>query len=204
MKLLRGASRLEVKRAFVTADLVRQPGANRRYLPRLSRTAYLARLRRAQKRVAKFPEARLDKVIGSYEKRLRSYNTAEWHLGKVSVGEIGVWRGAGGLPVAWTNGSLKRTAIFVARGLKKKDKHIRARSRRAIPAIIEHQDVILHEPSLALIIFQSGTGTDGRRGVRRMKGDIDDGNMRAIALAVGGAKTLPAYIGLLKKKAGQK
>jgi len=35
-----------------------------------------------------------------------------------------------------------------------------------------------------------------------MKGDIDDGSMRSIALAVHGARTIRAYIGFPKKERG--
>ena len=56
------------------------------------------------------------------------------------------------------------------------------------------------EKYLLPIIFKSGTGTLGRRGLKRvMKGDIDDGCMRSIALAVSGKKVIRAYIGFPKK-----
>jgi hypothetical protein len=38
-------------------------------------------------------------------------------------------------------------------------------------------------------------GTMGRKGLMKMKGDIDDGCMRAIALAVSGKKRLRVYLG---------
>ena len=41
-------------------------------------------------------------------------------------------------------------------------------------------------------------GTMGRKGLKKMKGDIDDGCMRSIALAISGKKKIKMYIG--KKK----
>lgn len=56
------------------------------------------------------------------------------------------------------------------------------------------------EKYLLPIIFKGGTGTKGRKRLKRqMKGDIDDGCMRSIALAISGKKILYVYIGFPKK-----
>jgi hypothetical protein len=117
------------------------------------------------------------------------------------VNEIGVWKKAGDLPLSWTNGSLKNTADKVRDALKENKKMLKKRARRAIRNMLETNIGILQsEKYLLPIIFKGGTGTCGRRGLKRvMRGDIDDGCMRSIALAVHGAKAIRAYIGFPKK-----
>jgi hypothetical protein len=61
-------------------------------------------------------------------------------------------------------------------------------------------EMLQGEKYLLPIIFKGGTGTRGRHGLKRiMKGDIDDGCMRSIALAVSGTKVIRVYIGFPKK-----
>ena len=56
-------------------------------------------------------------------------------------------------------------------------------------------------PNSQNIVFKGGTGTNGRKLFKKkMKGDIDDGNMRSIALAVASKKTIKVYMGFPKPK----
>ena len=62
-------------------------------------------------------------------------------------------------------------------------------------------DELQKEKYVLPIMFKNGTGTCGRKGLTyKTKGDIDDGSMRSITLAVNGAKTIRAYIGFPKGK----
>ena len=119
----------------------------------------------------------------------------------MSVNELGVWRRAGGLPPAWTCCSLNKTAVYVKRGLEIDSKQIRRRSKAAIPEIMKFADIINKEKYLFPIVFAGGTGTCGRKWCKnKTKGDIDDGCMRSIALAIGGQKNFNVYFGKPKNK----
>lgn len=202
MKLIKPVHRIDIKRSFLMTPFMRKFGVAGKHAIKLpSRAEYLAALKKAKRAVLRLNETRLDQLIGngSLTKRLRGYNKARWFLGKVSVNEVGVWKGAGGLPVAWTRGSLFQTAMKVKKALRQDSTAVRERAKRAIPAILQFKNVMQKEKYLLPIVFEAGFGTNGRKGLLKMKGDIDDGCMRAIALTIGGAKRLPAYIGLPKK-----
>jgi len=198
MKLVRKIPTIEVKRVFVTAQklrLARKKGT--KYLPKLSRGEFLKKLARAKKDTKKLSEKQLDKIISDeWPKRLKSYNDVTWYKAVVASREVGVWRRAGGLPSKWTCCSLAETAGYVKMGLADKHKHIRARSKRAIPRIMEFSGIISRDKYLYPIVFKSSIGTNGRRWCKnKVKGDIDDGCMRSIALAVSGYKKLNIYFG---------
>lgn len=76
------------------------------------------------------------------------------------------------------------------------------RAAKAVKGILETNiDLIQDEKYLYPIVFKEGTGTNGRKGLKKkMKGDIDDGCMRSIALAINGAKKIKVYFGVPMKK----
>lgn len=203
MNILRKVRPIEVKRAFVMSQKMRFSRRKmKKYLPKLTEVEFLRKLRQAKTATNKFTEKRLDKIIADeYQKRADAYNNANWYRATVSTSEVGVWRRAGGLPSQWTCCSLSQTALRVKNGLERNSKLIRARSKRAIPRIMELADIVRKEKYLSPIVFMGGTGTCGRKWCkRRMKGDIDDGCMRSIALALRGYKKLVVYFGKPKKK----
>ncbi len=202
MKLIRKVSGIEIKRAFVVAQFIRLPKNKKRYLGLISEGYFRKRLRHARKKVLALRQSKLDKIIGDeYMKRLNAYNNSEWYLGRVSNREVGVWKRAGGLPLSWTKGSLQETAQEVKHALEINPKLLTHRARRTIINILETNVSLLQQEKYLLpIIFKHATGTNGRRGLkRRLKGDIDDGSMRSIALAVLGVKVIRAYIGFPNK-----
>lgn len=196
--------RIEVKRCFVLSQLIRWKKRHKGHLSIITREEYLKKLASANKKIMTFSEKKLDRIIAKeWVKRLHAYNNNQWYMGEVKTNEIGVWKRAGEMPLSWTNGSLAETAASVERALQGRFKRRRIRAARAIPGILKTSiDVLQEEKYLLPIIFKGGTGTEGRRGLKRkMKGDIDDGCMRSIALAISGVKTIKAYIGIpLKKK----
>lgn len=199
MKFLKKVRRIEVKRAFVASDhITKYRLPRRRYLPKLRREDFLKRLVSARAYVLKRSEGQLDRFIYKQDKkRLKAYNSVDWYLGWVSTKEVGVWKRAGGLPLAWTKGSLAETAEKVAKAFDKNDKKVARRAKRAISRITDVLDIIEKEKYLYPIILQSGTRS--RKKIKKMGGDIDDGSMRAIVLALTGKKKLKAYIGVPKK-----
>ena len=170
-------------------------------MPKYSRSEYLAKLKKAKAAADDLTKKQLDKIIGhESKKRLLAYEHADWFRARMSFKEMGVWRRAGGLPESWTRGSLKETARKVKIGLAKNSPLICARSKRALPRIMEFADIISREKTLYPIVFLGDTGTRGRRrGCIKTKGDIDDGCMRAIALVLRGAKNLNVYFGVPNK-----
>lgn len=201
MKLLKKVNVIEVKRAFIVSQLVRLARGKRRYLGLLSKSDFKKKLKAAKTKVFKLKEEKLDKIIANeWKKRLKAYNSSEWYLGEVSTNKIGVWKRAGGLPLSWTNGSLKATAQKVKHAFDTSPKLVKKRARHSIYNILETNVVELQkEKYLFPIIFKSGTGTKGRKGLRTsMRGDIDDGCMRAVALTIFGFKRIKAYIGYPK------
>lgn len=198
MKLVKKVSTITVKRCFVAAQYAKNYNSgNRRYLPELQKDEFIKRIEISKKYVAKLSVSKLNKFIGDeYQKRLKIYDSVNWYEVEVSPSEIGVWKKAGGLPLSWTKNSLKETAELVRNGLNRNDKRIIARSKRAIPRMMGFLDLIEKEKYLYPIIVPGGTM--GRKGLKKMKGDIDDGNMRAIALTISGRKKIKAFVGILK------
>lgn len=198
---------IEVKRCFVIAQYIRKRNVGKkRYLPELTQGQFKERFEKAKKSVLKLSEDELDDFIADeYKKRLKSYNFVDWYIGMVHADEVGVWRRAGGLPISWTQGSLKETAEHVSKALKAgSESTLVARSKRAIPRIKPHIDIIKKNPYLFPIVLPGGTEGRGVRGhsykgFRLMKGDVDDGCMRAITLVLSGRSSFAAYVGIQKR-----
>ena len=76
---------------------------------------------------------------------------------------------------------------------------IQRRSKRAIPVILRLKSIIKKEKYLFPIVYERGIGASIRRGLPKMKINIDDGSMRSIAFAISGDKKIKAYIGVRKK-----
>lgn len=202
MKILEKIKGIEVKRAFVVSDFVSAKKDRRKHLNFIPENIFKRKLKNAYKKAMKLKEFQLDKMIkNEYKKRLIAYDNSDWYLGKVRTSEIGVWKRAGGLPLSWTNGSMVETARKVKYALKNNPKLLKKRSRYSVPNILKTNiNLLQKEKYLLPIIFKGGTGTKGRKRLKKhTKYDIDDGCMRSIALAVSGAKTIRAYIGFLKK-----
>jgi hypothetical protein len=201
MKLLKKVSTREVKRTFVIANTIRVQKNGRKFLGKITREEFLKKFEQSKKKGLGMTTAKLDTHIAEDPHRLRAYDESDWYLGEVTPGEVGVWQQAGGLPLSWTNKSLKDTADKVRRALEKNPHAITKRARRVIPNMLATNiELLQSEKCLFPIIFKSGTGTRGRKRLKyALKGDIDDGCMRSIALAVHGAKVIRAYIGFPKK-----
>jgi len=205
MKILKKVGVREVKRTFVISNNIRIQKNGRRYLGKISKEEFLKKFQQSKRKGVRMTDKQLDRQVSrSWLRRLRAYDSSNWYIGEVKTSEVGVWKKAGDLPLSWTNGSLKKTADKVREALEKDSKKFVRRARRAVSnMLVTNVDLLQSEKYLLPIIFKGGTGTLGRRGLKRgMKGDIDDGSMRSIALAVHGARTIRAYIGFPKKERG--
>lgn len=203
MKILKKVNTREVKRAFVISNNIRIQKKGRRYLGKVSKEEFTKKFLQSKQKGLQMTNKQLDKQISpDWPRRVNSYDASDWYLGEVKTSEVGVWKRAGGLPLSWTNGSLKDTANKVRGALKKNSKVLAKRARRAVSNMLAtNVGMLQNEKYLLPIIFKGDTGTRGRRGLKRlMIGFIDDGCMRSIALAVSGVKVVRAYIGFPKKK----
>jgi hypothetical protein len=202
MKILKKVKSIEVKRAFAISDHLTQrktKGNNRKFLKSLSETQFRKKLSNAKKTILKLKVKDLDKRVSpKWPKRIEAYNACQWFLAEVGLKEAGVWKRAGNLPLAWTNGSLYQTARHVKIALSKNSKLLKQRPRHAIPNILTIKTHLEQkEKYLYPIAFKSDTGTRGRKGLKhKVKADIDDGNMRSIALAISGKKSIRVYFGV--------
>ncbi len=208
MKLLKKIDKIKVKQTFVIADIFtfKREGAPdlSKYVPTLDieEKDSPKELGRVKKKVLELDEKELDEIINDeFPPRLAAFNNVNWYLGYVNIDEIGVWRGAGGLPDSWTENSLKETVDIIINKTNIFKKNIDLLSDdkrvvRAIPSIIKHKDIIQKDEFLLPIILPGGYM--GREGMKLMNGDINDGCMRSIAYALTGDKIIKAYIGKLK------
>jgi hypothetical protein len=89
----------------------------------------------------------------------------------------------------------------VKKALENKSKLLKSRARHAIPNILKLKTHLEQkEKYLYPIVFKTDTGTKGRKRLKnKMKGDIDDGCMRSMALAVSGKENILVYYGVPKK-----
>jgi hypothetical protein len=201
MKLFKKVKSIEVKRCFAfsnrfTSKKMRKE-ALKKHILRPTKETFSRNLAINKRAVLKLKEPALDLIISTeYMKRLKAYNSVEWHIGYVDLSEVGLWRGAGGIPEKWTRGSLRDSSNKMASELKKgKSRYSRIRAMKAVPEIISLKAAIKKENCLLPIILPSGTIPNCRKGMSKMKGDIDDGCMRSLALAVSGDNEIKAYIG---------
>lgn len=214
MKLIKKVATIEAKRAFILPQMIRKQKIrkplmgltylknNKRLLEPISLQEFEERLKIAKAKILTLPEYELDKFISyEYKKRLIAYNNCDWYIGEVTPEEVGVWRRASGLPLEWTNGSLKETTQKIKKALDNNSKRITKRAKNAISNMLKtNMDKLQNEKYLYPIIFEGGTGTKGRKRLKRqMKGDIDDGCLRSIALTIAGAEKIKVYIGMERK-----
>lgn len=205
MELLKKVSRLEAKRCFVlsqrfTSKRMRKEVV-KKHMINPSQKTITANIKSQMLDVMKLTEKQLDHIIATeYKKRLKAYDAVEWYMGAVDVSEVGVWRGAGGMPKTWTRGSVKETAqkLFKERA-KDNFQHSRIRAARVVPKILEIKSLLKKQKYLLPIILSSGTIKGARKGMKKMKGDIDDGCMRSLAFAGTGDESIKAYIGIAPK-----
>ncbi len=203
MRLIREVKAIEIKRTFVIADYITQRknlGNNRKFLKDISEKEFEKKLHKAKNVILKLKEKKLDTLI-HWPKRINAYNQSKWFLAEVSPKELGVWNRAGNLPLEWTNGSLFETAKKVKHAIENNPKLLKRRPRYSITNMLKIKTQIEQkEKYLFPIVFKTDTGTKGRKRLKRkMKGDIDDGNMRSIALTIFGKNQLQVYFGIPNK-----
>jgi hypothetical protein len=182
--------RIEVKRCFVASERVKK-------LLEKSEVDLQTILDEAKNEASKMSEPELESRITD-PTRLETYNRHVWHSEKCSIDDLGVWYGAAGLPETWCVGSLRETVNCILKGEKEiarisKYGHDK-RGVEEIPKIVKIADKIVNNPLQMPIAVLGGTPRRPSP-CRRMKWDIDDGNLRAIAFAVKGYESFDVYVG---------
>lgn len=182
--------RIEVKRCFVASEKVKK-------LLEKSEVDLQTILGEVKNEVLKMSEPELEREI-TWLPRLETYNRLVWYFEKCSIDGLGVWYGAAGLPETWCIGSLRETVRCILDGEKEITRISKdGRDKRAIekiPKIVKVADKIVTNRLQIPIVVLGGTF---RRPppCHRMKWDIDDGNLRAIAFAIKRYETFDAYVG---------
>ena len=178
--------RIEVKRCFVLSERAKK-------LAHKQRDEFLKDLDTIEKTIIALKENELDNEIRRIcPPRLTKYNELVWYYGMCSIDEMGVWRCARGLPREWTFGSVRETARYVKQAIE--HGKLGGEANIAILGIMKLSDVIAERRLLSLILVPGGPWW-GREGCRKMRWNVDDGSMRAIALALTGRTKLNAFVG---------
>ena len=120
------------------------------------------------------------------------YNELDWFFEQCSIDDLGVWYGAGELPLDWCIGSVRETTKHIKQAIHDK-RCFPGRAFENIPGIMKIIDVILNNELLAPIVVPGGTWR--KEPCLKMKGDIDDGSMRTIAFALAGHEEFKVYLG---------
>ncbi len=138
--------------------------------------------------------------LDNYHPRYDNYLNSKWELKTIRLDECGVWPRMGGLPDIATRGSVVDTATYVEKKLK--EKHLTKKNKRAkyIEKMVPFAELITaHVP---LIVLEDGVIRHNKlipisesKRYKHCKYDIDDGNHRAVALALLGKKEIKALVG---------
>jgi hypothetical protein len=183
--------RIEVKKCFVANEKMKKR------LQDKSEIAFQTILAEIEKEVLVMSESELDGMI-AWLPRLSKYNELVWYFEECSINDLGVWYPAGGLPEIWCIGSVRETAHCILNGPKEIARISKyGRDKRAVnnlPAIMKVATIILASRLFAPIVVPGGTWRPSPP-CRQMKGDIDDGCLRAIAFALKGYEKFNAYVG---------
>ena len=206
MKIIKKVSSKEVKRAFVISDSLRFHKGNTQHMALVTSVEFNNLLQKHKKQILTLGVNELNshmtkgrkqgkKYMLFRQSRLNAYSNYSWFLARFSTHELGVWKNAGGLPYSWTKDSLFDTAKYINKYLFTSKIIKWPRIKYALKGITSMLGTIKEEKYLYPIVFMAGSGTKGRRWCNKMKGDIDDGNMRAISLAASGEKFITVYFG---------
>jgi hypothetical protein len=177
--------RIEVKRCFVVGEEAKVA------LKGMDAAAFQKGLAQIEQRVASMTEEQLNGMV-HWAPRLAKYNELVWHFEECSIDDVGVWPAAGELPLDWCLGSVRETERSIRQGLSRIAR-CKGRALDNIPSIVRVLDIIRSSRYLAPIIVPGGTWR--KYPCHQMKGDIDDGCMRAVAFAIKGYEKFNAYVG---------
>jgi len=133
--------------------------------------------------------------------RYDNYLNSKWEIKEISLEDCGVWPRMGGLTDKATCGSVVDTAAYVQEYINSKNK-LTWDTRRVLYIENMEKYVDIITKTIPIIVFEGGVirhtklqSAAKRKMYKRCKYDIDDGNHRAIALALLGKKKVHALVG---------
>lgn len=198
MHLIKKVSALEVKHNFLITHFIREQGYALEDSREINRKTFKKVLKEAKQKVRNLPKKEVDLLIsGDYSKRLIIYDEVEWFLGEAHLNEVGVWHNATGNN-EFTSSNLEDTRNLFSRlyNIKKEQKFIDKRFLRGIPVVTKLIDLFKTDHYLYPIALESNINPEIRKSVSKTRLDLDDGNLRALTLAMNGNDVLKLYIGL--------
>jgi hypothetical protein len=148
-------------------------------------------------------ESELNEKIKN-EVRIERYDHLRWHKETVYLKDLGVWPNMSGLDIEFCTGSVIDTAKKIEftrlHGYKKRI------SKKGLDKLLSIQENIKTiQPKFPLIVIPSGeirekdyekyTRKKGEPKCKTFLHDIEDGSNRAVAYALAGQNTTPAYVG---------
>lgn len=139
--------------------------------------------------------------LDKWHPRYDNYFNSSWELREIDLKDCGAWPRMGGLPDEITRGSVVDTAGRILALLEDKKRLTFKTSRTLyIEEMMKYaEDISAHVP---IVVVQDGVIRHNklikpaqRKLYKKCKYDIDDGNHRAIAMALLGKKKILALVG---------
>ncbi len=139
--------------------------------------------------------------LDNYHPRYDNYLNSSWELKEVALADCGVWPKMGGLPDEMTRGSVTEAAELIRPYLKDKNKLTLATARILyIEEMMKFAEKITAQ--IPIVVLEDGVIRQMKlrkpinlKNYKKCKYDIDDGNHRALALALLGKTTVQALVG---------
>ena len=139
------------------------------------------------------------------EDDMSHYNKADWYPAMADTKELGVWRGSGRFTEEMdTKGTWSKKMQIMCRNAL--DQQLKTHYLRSghLPQLVASLRALCHNSKekhfFPIAFLRVAQVPMVRRRLKANKGDIDDGCMRSVALAVSGKKKIKLYFGIPKKK----
>ena len=186
-----------IRTFYIANDLLKKVTKSKR----LTKVQLERELRRATREANRLSDKKLLSYhLDNYHPRYDNYLNSKWELKTIRLDQCGVWPRMGGLPDIATRGSAVDTATYIKKQLTGKrltKKNLRA---KYIEKMIPFAELITEY--VPLIVLEDGVIRHNKlirsaqsKQYEHCKYDIDDGNHRAVALAILGKKTVKALVG---------
>jgi hypothetical protein len=191
-------SALEVLRAFYIGDELLGELFQKKHTGGHAEK-FLKNILKKAKRIPK--ETLLTHALGNHHPRYDNYLNSSWTLKEIRLKDCGAWPRMGGLPDAATRGNILETAEYLRPFLEDKQRLTLATGRVLyLEEMMQHvRDIAKHVP---IIVLEEGVIRHNKlikpamkKLYARCKYDIDDGNHRALALALLGETKMKALVG---------
>jgi len=139
--------------------------------------------------------------LDNWHPRYDNYLNSEWELKEIKLEDCGAWPNMSGLPSKFTKGNIIETAVEVKSLLKDKNKLSWSTAKVLyIEELVPFAETITKY--LPLVVMEGSVIRNNKLNKRETNRahsktlyDIDDGNHRAVAIALSGKKKVLALVG---------